>query len=102
RRHTRSLRDWSSDVCSSDLVALIPELGVAGQRGGQVAGRVELGDERDVLAVSEGDQGADVVLRERGPRDDLGVGAALDAKALVRSEERRVGKKRRYPSPEAR
>src|SRR5204862_5509508 len=21
RRHTRSLRDWSSDVCSSDLVA---------------------------------------------------------------------------------
>src|SRR5690349_15111729 len=23
RRHTRSLRDWSSDVCSSDLVTLI-------------------------------------------------------------------------------
>src|SRR5438874_13840664 len=23
RRHTRSLRDWSSDVCSSDLSALI-------------------------------------------------------------------------------
>src|SRR5271156_7047168 len=23
RRHTRSLRDWSSDVCSSDLPALI-------------------------------------------------------------------------------
>src|SRR5690349_24074423 len=22
RRHTRSLRDWSSDVCSSDLVTL--------------------------------------------------------------------------------
>src|SRR6266496_1719774 len=22
RRHTRSLRDWSSDVCSSDLLAL--------------------------------------------------------------------------------
>src|SRR6266496_4925529 len=30
RRHTRSLRDWSSDVCSSDLVAYrfqIPEHG---------------------------------------------------------------------------
>src|SRR5207247_4908776 len=27
RRHTRSTRDWSSDVCSSDLFALaIPEL----------------------------------------------------------------------------
>src|SRR6266496_5659993 len=24
RRHTRSLRDWSSDVCSSDLGALSP------------------------------------------------------------------------------
>src|SRR5207249_5430182 len=24
RRHTRSKRDWSSDVCSSDLVALYP------------------------------------------------------------------------------
>src|SRR5437868_8823217 len=28
RRHTRSKRDWSSDVCSSDLVSrLIAELG---------------------------------------------------------------------------
>src|SRR5438105_15125434 len=26
RRHTRSTRDWSSDVCSSDLVS-IPQLG---------------------------------------------------------------------------
>src|SRR5215469_14302996 len=24
RRHTRSLRDWSSDVCSSDLLACVP------------------------------------------------------------------------------
>src|SRR5438874_10077733 len=24
RRHTRSLRDWSSDVCSSDLCRLLP------------------------------------------------------------------------------
>src|SRR5690349_23996993 len=24
RRHTRSLRDWSSDVCSSDLVRFSP------------------------------------------------------------------------------
>src|SRR5207247_3315403 len=26
-RHTRSTRDWSSDVCSSDLLILIHELG---------------------------------------------------------------------------
>src|SRR5436309_11853990 len=25
RRHTRFSRDWSSDVCSSDLIALVPE-----------------------------------------------------------------------------
>src|SRR5215469_18065050 len=24
RRHTRSLRDWSSDMCSSDLIACFP------------------------------------------------------------------------------
>src|SRR5699024_11986227 len=26
RRHTRSKRDWSSDVCSSDLLGVIPRL----------------------------------------------------------------------------
>src|SRR5699024_11242557 len=26
RRHTRSKRDWSSDVCSSDLVTIMPVL----------------------------------------------------------------------------
>src|SRR6266496_2954073 len=29
RRHTRSLRDWSSDVCSSDLVGPLLERGMA-------------------------------------------------------------------------
>src|SRR5690349_11163662 len=28
RRHTRSLRDWSSDVCSSDLLALLAGVAV--------------------------------------------------------------------------
>src|SRR5262245_66424806 len=28
RRHTRCLSDWSSDVCSSDLVQLLPVGGV--------------------------------------------------------------------------
>src|SRR5690349_24826136 len=70
RRHTRSLRDWSSDVCSSDL----EERRVAGEHaalgGREVLGRVET--ERD------------------------GVAARADRPALVRrrerSEERRVGK----------
>src|SRR5204862_2101857 len=32
RRHTRSLRDWSSDVCSSDLAFGVDDLFSAGQR----------------------------------------------------------------------
>src|SRR5690606_39321142 len=30
RRHTIFSRDWSSDVCSSDLVTLLPEFAPAG------------------------------------------------------------------------
>src|SRR5690349_23008745 len=36
RRHTRSLRDWSSDVCSSDLVA--PLRAAVAVPGAQVVG----------------------------------------------------------------
>src|SRR6266496_6298160 len=34
RRHTRSLRDWSSDVCSSDLPPPRPPAAGAAGRGG--------------------------------------------------------------------
>src|SRR5438105_12630815 len=76
RRHTRSTRDWSSDVCSSDLgeqlrALVLSDLGV----------RVDLVDRRLV------DHGADV--RVVGPRvaDAHPLGARDE-----RSEERRVGK----------
>src|SRR2546421_7260962 len=49
RRHTRSDRDWSSDVCSSDLVCL-------GLTGGQVRtrkGRVKVSHDRRTLANKE-------------------------------------------------
>src|SRR2546422_8146247 len=55
RRHTRCSRDWSSDVCSSDLVAV---------------GAVPL---QAVAALERLQEGA-------------------EERALVRSEERRVGK----------
>src|SRR5690349_23155644 len=53
RRHTRSLRDWSSDVCSSDLCAGIcaPADDLAGRCSGQ-------GDNRHHR------------FRERGPGHD--------------------------------
>src|SRR5438034_3896570 len=69
RRHTRSLCDWSSDVCSSDLAAVdLPHLALEPVR-------------RELEAVGAEGVGLDQV----GPRRDvLGVDR--------RSEERRVGK----------
>src|SRR5207248_7521382 len=78
RRHTRSYGDWSSDVCSSDLLdrqlPLAPEVEeVVAQRLGceHVERRERLVHEQDVGVYDE---------------------RARKAHALARSEERRVGK----------
>src|SRR2546421_5433594 len=77
RRHTRSDRDWSSDVCSSDL----PE-------EGEQMRRVE------VCGTCKGYLKAVTTVRPLAPwailLDDL-MTVHLDVAAL-RSEERRVGK----------
>src|SRR5690349_24904719 len=69
RRHTRSLRDWSSDVCSSDLIVAPP---------------------RDGEAVVRGDLDIGQARRERG-HVALAVLVAPPGDER-RSEERRVGK----------
>src|SRR5690349_24787340 len=69
RRHTRSLRDWSSDVCSSDL----PELAIEA-RG--------LEDDADLAP--------DGAVADVDPRD---AGRARGRRQGGRSEERRVGKR---------
>src|SRR5690606_40940996 len=94
RRHTRFSRDWSSDVCSSDLssklmcwVALDRAAKLAAIRGDNdleakwraVAEEIE----SDILTHGVDERG---VLRQHYETD------ALDA----RSEERRVGKEGRY------
>src|SRR5690349_24986200 len=72
RRHTRSLRDWSSDVCSSDLAAppIIPD--PAAQRLAMLvhAGAIDIAAGRTAID--------DRRAPETGP--------------FLRSEERRVGK----------
>src|SRR5690348_18384327 len=79
RRHTRWTGDWSSDVCSSDLV---------GQDG---QGEAPAGDqqERRLLAVGRAavgdDAGAFHIAQKPG-----------EAHLPVRSEERRVGKECRW------
>src|SRR5207249_9129235 len=42
RRHTRSKRDWSSDVCSSDLAGMIVGSSLLTARGVPVAGEGDL------------------------------------------------------------
>src|SRR5207302_6593009 len=98
RRHTRFSRDWSSDVCSSDLaVELRDEVGAVVHR--------ELGPGREhrfdvavvagvVLALVR--EGRDLVLADEGGR-----GVVL--RGQRRSEERRVGKEGQWrgrPGPE--
>src|SRR5207247_4133217 len=89
RRHTRSTRDWSSDVCSSDLFLgacqheLELELTRQAQRRRDVAPPVRVSDER-LLRVQHGQQRLKVAGRRR---QRLHLGATE-----VRSEERRVGK----------
>src|SRR5437868_15218096 len=78
RRHTRSKRDWSSDVCSSDLQPGASR--DAGTAGGEVRdGR----DRRDRRAGAAG-----CPVRE-------GAAGKAAGQGVHRSEERRVGKEGR-------
>src|SRR5207249_7356723 len=84
-RHTSSKRDWSSDVCSSDL----PAGGVdepTDRRNAVVAARLPLLPERNLEASEEGAEDHLRVLRQDGIDEWREV-------LLVegRSEERRVG-----------
>src|SRR5690349_5176535 len=53
RRHTRSLRDWSSDVCSSDLWIVGPEGRSRGRRRGLAARLMDVAsyDDEGALAL---------------------------------------------------
>src|SRR5204862_4141978 len=85
RRHTRSLRDWSSDVCSSDL--MIDTLCWALPQAVARDAPTRLGVGGRPYAV--------VTLHRPANVDDPAVlGELLDAltRLAERSEERRVGK----------
>src|SRR5438105_6472018 len=87
RRHTRSTRDWSSDVCSSDLGYDVHRFA---ENRALILGGVEIPHTHGLDGHSDADvlvhAIADAVLGAIGERD--------------RSEERRVGKEcrcRRWP-----
>src|SRR5260370_28975636 len=71
RRHTRFKCDWSSDVCSSDLVK-------------RQSCDVDFMDESDIAALTLHWQGGEIMT--------MPVEWFEKAYELIRSEERRVGK----------
>src|SRR5690606_41171067 len=95
RRHTRVSRDWSSDVCPSDL-----ELGIIGVRGLRAFGTGhdrEVGGQGEALGVGHwGNLSPEAPsLNSSSLRGAVGP-AAIQS---VRSEERRVGNERRSGWP---
>src|SRR5204863_6790380 len=82
RRHTRSLRDWSSDVCSSDLAP----------RSLSHASSI---DRRSSGARGSAERHERLRIRRRQIERLLDSVEERVSNALVRSEERRVGKESR-------
>src|SRR5699024_11474649 len=95
RRHTSSKRDWSSDVCSSDLL-LMPktDFPMRGNLPNKEPVRRAAWDEDKVYEQSIArTKGRPTFILHDGPpyaNGDLHIGHALN-----RSEERRVGKEGR-------
>src|SRR5699024_11289302 len=87
RRHTRSKRDWSSDVCSSDL-------GLFRQRKRWARGMIEAFKKVPVLTSKQMNWKSKILMlfNVLFPFVDL----ALLIFVPVRSEERRVGKECSY------
>src|SRR5207302_3138369 len=88
RRHTRFSRDWSSDVCSSDLGREWPKDPDPTFMGYSIGKWLDAdGDGRfDILEIE--------TRHLRLPRtfDQTGIAFHADGKGIIRSEERRVGK----------
>src|SRR5437879_7188440 len=83
RRHTRYIGDWSSDVCSSDLVSYNSGILPMNTISGEVGATISWG----------GDKGTEVSVYASGSAsDDNGNKADVTVEVNGRSEERRVGK----------
>src|SRR5207249_7920259 len=89
RRHTRSKRDWSSDVCSSDLLRNdAPALT-------QARVSIRLRDGRTLASYADGARGYSdrpATAQELTDKFRACAGRVLDPDRTDRSEERRVGK----------
>src|SRR5207249_7542077 len=84
RRHTRSKRDWSSDVCSSDLVLVGTTKELYVKTHHALVSSNSVGNDRRVRATQMG-RCVHIV-------EGCGDVESIRHRRLVRSEERRVGK----------
>src|SRR5699024_11740569 len=101
RRHTRSKRDWSSDVCSSDLDRPVIEnmtLEVPPGKITSIVGPNGCGKSTLLRALSRllKPEGGNVLL------DGKPLRSRTPKQLAKRSEERRVGRGRRHGSEEKR
>src|SRR5699024_9540377 len=94
RRHTRSNRDWSSDVCSSDLfVSIYPDINPAEPLGPSIPERIGFACATAVLAF--GGATGDLIIAGAGLALVLFsvIGASMKTPRRVRNEARS-----RFPS----
>src|SRR5699024_11876559 len=91
RRHTRSKRDWSSDVCSSDLTVTLNGKTYTTSVGANGAWSVQV-PTADAQTLGEGNQA--VLVSGKDATGNTVTGAQLLTVDTQRSEERRVGKER--------
>src|SRR5690606_40945118 len=92
--HTRFSRDWSSDVCSSDLVGTLEEVQVTGKDGAVhaiTAGAKDITSD-GAIAGSLASNISGMSNVQAGAALGLASGVLDFVSRLSRSEERRVGK----------
>src|SRR5690606_39668519 len=92
-RHTRFSRDWSSDVCSSDLITDASHRRARIRRilGDRVRAALASGKVAIVAGFQGVSESKEITTLGRGGSDTTAVALAAALKA-DRSEERRVGK----------
>src|SRR5207247_7208506 len=95
RRHTRSTRDWSSDVCSSDLASTSPRSASAPLRFSHGFPDVIGLSETRELALQPKKRAAHTGIALNQETDMTRIRQLLGKTVLARSEERRVGKEGR-------
>src|SRR5690606_40393254 len=92
RRHTRFSRDWSSDVCSSDL-NILDQLEIERQRNPE-AGELSEKDKAEYRDIAGRRVRLGLILSEIGRQNKLGVSDQELQKAVITEIGRASGRER--------